>query len=132
LIQVSWKDELHSYISGIITNKGQKSIIINGMPDHVHALIGFSPAMAVSDLVRDIKNNSSNFVNKNKFSMGHFAWQSPLQPVARFIYRYLTTSINKDCHVAPLLAMTVSGFWYSLYNNFIPSGLGMVGFFWGE
>jgi putative transposase len=75
LITTSWKDELHKYISGIITNKEQKSIIVNGMPDHIHAFIGMKPSMKISDLVRDIKNNSSNFINEKKFVKGRFSWQ---------------------------------------------------------
>jgi REP element-mobilizing transposase RayT len=75
LIGKSWKDELHKYISGIITGKGQKSIIVNGISDHIHAFIGLKPSMAVADLVRDIKNNSSNFINKKKFVRGRFSWQ---------------------------------------------------------
>jgi len=70
-----WKDELFKYISGIITKKGQKSIIVNGVSDHVHIFVGLKPAMAISDLVRDIKNNSSNFINDKKFVKGKFSWQ---------------------------------------------------------
>lgn len=75
LIAKSWKDELYKYISGIISNKGQKSIIVNGMPDHIHVFVGLKPSMAIADLVRDIKNNSTNFINKNKFVNGKFSWQ---------------------------------------------------------
>ncbi len=75
LIDKRWKDDLNKYISGIITNKGQKSIIVNGMPDHIHAFIGLKPSIAISDLVRDIKNNSSNFINKNNFVRSAFSWQ---------------------------------------------------------
>jgi putative transposase len=75
LIGKSWKDELHRYISGIIKGKEQKSIIVNGMPDHIHAFIGLRPVMAISDLVHDIKNNSSNFINEKKFIRGKFSWQ---------------------------------------------------------
>ncbi len=75
LISNSWKDELHKYISGIITHKGHKSIIVNGVADHVHAFVGLKPSMAISDLVRDVKNNSSNFINKRKFVRGKFSWQ---------------------------------------------------------
>ncbi len=75
LIGKSWKDELHKYIAGIIKGKSQKSIIVNGMPDHIHALIGLRPSVAISDLARDIKNNSSNFINKMKFVKGKFSWQ---------------------------------------------------------
>jgi putative transposase len=76
LIANSWKTQLHKYIAGIIKGKNQKSIIVNGMPDHIHAFIGLKPAMAISDLVRDIKNNASNFVNDHKFVRGKFSWQS--------------------------------------------------------
>lgn len=55
LIVEHWKNELHKYIAGIIKGKGQKSIIVNGMADHIHAFIGLKPVMPVSDLVRDIK-----------------------------------------------------------------------------
>ena len=75
LIQKEWKDELHKYIAGIIKSKGQKPMIVNGMSDHIHAFIGLKPAMAISDIVSDIKNNSSNFINDHKFVKGNFFWQ---------------------------------------------------------
>jgi putative transposase len=75
LISNNWKDELHKYIAGIIKGKNQKPIIVNGMPDHIHAFIGLKPSMAISDIVRDIKNNSSNFINEHKFVRGKFSWQ---------------------------------------------------------
>lgn len=75
LIHKSWKDELYKYISGTITAKEQKSIIVNGMPDHIHVFIGLRPSMAISDLVRDIKNNSSKFINERKLVQGKFSWQ---------------------------------------------------------
>jgi len=75
LIHSSWKTQLHKYIAGIVKGKNQKPIIVNGMPDHIHAFIGLRPAMAISDLTRDIKNNSTNFINDHKFVRGKFAWQ---------------------------------------------------------
>ena len=75
LISNNWKTELHKYIAGTIKGKGQKPIIINGISDHIHAFVGLRPVMALSDLVRDIKNNASNFVNDHKFVKGKFAWQ---------------------------------------------------------
>jgi len=75
LISNNWKTDLHKYISAIIKGKEQKPIIVNGMPDHIHAFIGLRPAMAIADIVRDIKNNSSNFINENKFVKGKFSWQ---------------------------------------------------------
>lgn len=69
------KDELYKYITGIIRNKGQKLIAINGMSDHIHILIGLKPDMMLSDLVRDIKANSSKFINDKKWFRGKFNWQ---------------------------------------------------------
>ncbi len=75
LIAESWKDDLHKYIAGIIKGKDQKPIIVNGMPDHIHAFFGLRPSKAISDIVREIKNNSTNFINDNKFIKGKFSWQ---------------------------------------------------------
>ena len=75
LIGKTWKDDLHKYIAGIIKGKNQKPIIINGMPDHIHCFIGLKPTIAISDLVRDIKNNSSKFINDKKLVRGKFSWQ---------------------------------------------------------
>jgi len=75
LIHHPWNTHLHRYIAGIIKGKGMKPIIVNGMPDHLHIFIGMLPSIAISDLVRDIKNNASNFVNDNKFVRGKFSWQ---------------------------------------------------------
>ncbi len=75
LISTVWEGELHKYIAGIIKGKEQKPIIVNGMPDHIHAFIGLRPSMAISDLVRDIKNNSTNFINDKRLVKGKFSWQ---------------------------------------------------------
>jgi REP element-mobilizing transposase RayT len=76
LIAVRWKDELYKYITGIISNKNQKLMIINGMPNHVHLLIGTKPNCNLSDLVRDIKANSSKWINEKQFVNGKFEWQT--------------------------------------------------------
>jgi putative transposase len=70
-----WREKLYQYISGIIRKKNQKLLIINGMPDHLHLFIGLRPATALSDLVRDIKNASTNVINLNKWVKGAFRWQ---------------------------------------------------------
>lgn len=75
LLQKEWRQEVFKYMAGIITNKGQKPIIVNGVEDHVHVFLGLKPSMALSDLVRDIKNNSSNFINDHTWIKGKFNWQ---------------------------------------------------------
>ncbi len=75
LITPEFKEDLHKYITGIVRNQRQKLITINGMPDHLHILIGLKPSMALADLVRDIKVESSTYVNKNRWVRGKFSWQ---------------------------------------------------------
>ena len=76
LISKKWKDEIYKYITGIITNQKQKLIAINGMPDHIHILVGIKPNIPLSDLVRDIKSSSSKFINEQKWINGKFEWQT--------------------------------------------------------
>ncbi len=75
LIPKQHKEALHQYITRIITNKKQTLIRINSMPDHIHILIGMKPDVALSDLVRDIKANSSKFINNKGWVVGMFEWQ---------------------------------------------------------
>ena len=74
LIRPEFKEELYKYMTGIVRNNGQKLISINGVSDHIHILIGLRPAMALADLVRDVKADSSNFINKKKWVRGKFSW----------------------------------------------------------
>jgi putative transposase len=69
------EDELYRYIGGILKNKGHKSLAINGMPDHIHVFFGLKPTEALSDLIRDMKANSSGFINDKKWFRGKFHWQ---------------------------------------------------------
>ena len=69
------KEEIHKFITGIVRNNGHKLIAINGMADHIHILLGLKPDMALSDLVRDIKSNSTNFINERRLAPGKFGWQ---------------------------------------------------------
>jgi len=75
LITPAFKEDLYKYITGIVRNQGQKLIAINGVEDHVHLLIGLKPAMALADLVRDIKSDSTNYINEQRFVRARFNWQ---------------------------------------------------------
>ncbi|MBP6425244.1 MAG: IS200/IS605 family transposase [Flavobacterium sp.] len=75
LIHSSFKQELYQYISGIIKANNHKLLAINGMPDHLHILVGMRPSQSVSDLIQDIKANSSKWINEKKFLKVKFEWQ---------------------------------------------------------
>lgn len=75
LIHENWEIDLYKYITGIIKEKGQILISINGMPDHIHILIAIKPACRVADLVREIKKSSNKWINEHKFTVHKFSWQ---------------------------------------------------------
>jgi putative transposase len=50
-------------------------ISINGMPDHVHMLIGIRPTQSISALLQDVKGSSSKWINEKKLSKRKFEWQ---------------------------------------------------------
>ncbi len=75
LIGREHKEDIHKYISGIVRNDKQKLIAINSMPDHIHILVGVKPDVTLSSLVRDIKANSSRFINERRWIRGSFEWQ---------------------------------------------------------
>ncbi len=75
LILDDWEQELYKYISGIVRNKEQKMLAINGMPDHIHFLIGMRPSCCLSDLIREIKKSSNDFIKEKKFTKSVFQWQ---------------------------------------------------------
>ena len=75
LIHSSFKQELYQYISGIIKANNHKLLAINGMSDHLHILVGMRPSQSVSDLIQNIKSNSSKWINEKKFLKVKFEWQ---------------------------------------------------------
>lgn len=75
LIHQSWEQRLYEYITGISRTKEQKLLAINGMPDHIHLFIGMKPSCCLSDLVREIKKASNDFINQQKLSSLKFSWQ---------------------------------------------------------
>ncbi|NNT71291.1 IS200/IS605 family transposase [Flavobacterium sp. IMCC34852] len=75
LIHLSFKDELYQYMAGIIKHHKHKLLVINGMPDHIHILVGMRPTQSLSDLMQDIKGSSSKWINERKFLKVKFEWQ---------------------------------------------------------
>lgn len=76
LIQDSWGEKLYKYITGIFQQYGHKLLQINGMPDHIHLLIGMRPTQSLSDLTKQIKASSTKWINENKWTRHQFAWQA--------------------------------------------------------
>jgi REP element-mobilizing transposase RayT len=76
LIQQDWQESLYKYITGIVKNNNHKVLQINGMPDHVHLFIGMRPSQSLSALMKAVKGDSSEWINKEGFARGKFSWQA--------------------------------------------------------
>jgi putative transposase len=75
LINRQWREQVHQYITGIVQNNGHKLLAVNSMPDHLHLFFGFRPTQSLSDLMRMVKGDSSEWINKEDFIKSQFNWQ---------------------------------------------------------
>ena len=75
VISQDWEESLHKYMTGIVQKYNHKVLAINGMPDHVHILVGMRPTQAPSDLIEQVKSSSSKWINEERFLKTKFAWQ---------------------------------------------------------
>lgn len=95
LINPRWQEELFKYMTGIISKRDHKLYVINGMPDHVHALVSMNPNNSPSDLMHDVKIASTTWINQHHLAHGRFSWQegfgvfsyghSQIPDIARYI-----------------------------------------------
>ncbi len=74
-IKPEWEERLFQYITGIVQNKGQKMLAINGVTDHIHFFIGQKPDCCLSDLIREVKKASNEFINEKRLTPSRFYWQ---------------------------------------------------------
>jgi putative transposase len=75
IITSEWEDRLHKYITGIVQGNGHKMLAVNSAEDHIHIFIGLNPKQSISEIMRLVKGDSSEFVNKEKFAKRKFKWQ---------------------------------------------------------
>ncbi len=104
LIEQAWEDQLHKYITGIVQNNGHKMIAINSATDHLHLFIGTNPVQSISELMRQVKGDSSEFINKKNFIKHKFYWQegygafsnshSQIDAVAKYIMNQKQHHVN--------------------------------------
>ena len=75
VIQPTWEERFYKYITGIVQNNGYKMLAINAVPDHLHLFMGLNPKQSIADIMRLVKGDSSEFVNKEGFTERKFQWQ---------------------------------------------------------
>jgi putative transposase len=71
----STRHRVFEYLSGTLTHMKHKSIIVNGVSNHVHVFYGMNPKISISDTVHDLKRSSTLFINQNGLCKFNYAWQ---------------------------------------------------------
>ncbi len=101
VIDKAWKSQLFGVIGNLINVTACKTIILNGVEDHVHCLIGLKPVISVSDLIKTVKSKSSKYINDHSFTSSRFEWQegygvfSYSQSQVDKVYKYIQ---NQEAH----------------------------------
>lgn len=75
VIANEWKSTLMSVIGNLINETGCKTIIVNGVEDHVHCFLGLKPTVSISELMKTVKSKSSKYINDHHFTNSRFEWQ---------------------------------------------------------
>ncbi len=101
VIDKDWKGNLFGVIGNLINETKCNTIIVNGVEDHVHCLIGLKPVVSVSELMKTVKAKSSKYINDHKLTPQRFEWQegygvfSYSQSQVDKVYRYI---LNQEVH----------------------------------
>ncbi len=75
LLDKTWRGKLQGVIGNLINETGCKTLIVNGVEDHIHCLVGLRPSVSVSQLMKTVKAKSSKYINDNQLTPERFEWQ---------------------------------------------------------
>ncbi|WP_140485447.1 IS200/IS605 family transposase [Flavobacterium sp. GSA192] len=75
IIADEWKSTLFGVIGNLINEAGCKTIIVNGVEDHVHCFLGLKPTVSISELMKTVKAKSSKYINDHNLTKSRFEWQ---------------------------------------------------------
>ncbi|MEO7266334.1 MAG: transposase, partial [Ferruginibacter sp.] len=98
-----WRPKLQGVIGNLINETGCKTIIVNGVEDHMHCFLGLKPVVSVSELMKTVKAKSSKYINDHSLTTNRFEWQegygvfSYRQRDVDQIYKYIQ---NQETHHA--------------------------------
>jgi REP element-mobilizing transposase RayT len=101
VIEKEWRSELMAVIGNLINETGCKTIIVNGVEDHVHCFFSLVPKLAISDVMQSVKAKSSKWINENGFMLDRFEWQrgfgafSYNKSAIENVYNYIA---NQEAH----------------------------------
>ncbi len=95
LLDKDLRAKTHAYLAGICRNLESPSLLVGGVEDHVHLLCRLGKTVAIPDLVREVKRDSSKWIKTVSSEMAEFHWQdgygafsispSHVDPLTRYI-----------------------------------------------
>ena len=89
VLHKNWRNQLFGVIGNLINENNCKTIIVNGVEDHVHCFLGLKPVVSVSDLMKAVKAKSSKYINDHNLTPEHFEWQ-----VGYGVFSYSQSSVE--------------------------------------
>jgi putative transposase len=101
VIDKEWKSKLYGVIGNLINETNCKTIIVNGVEDHVHCFLGLKPVVSISELMKTVKSKSSKYINDHKLTAERFEWQEGYgvfsygQSSVDKVYKYIQ---NQEAH----------------------------------
>ena len=101
LLNKEWRTNVLGVIGNLINETGCKTLIVNGVEDHVHCFVGLKPVVSVSDLMQVVKAKSSKYINDHNLTPEKFAWQDGYGVFSYFrsqidhVYQYIK---NQESH----------------------------------
>ncbi|HRG88604.1 MAG TPA: IS200/IS605 family transposase [Chitinophagales bacterium] len=75
LLREQIQQNVFGVIGNLINETGCKTIIVNGVEDHVHCFIGLKPVVSISELMKTVKAKTSKYINDNSLTSRRFEWQ---------------------------------------------------------
>ncbi|MBK9718393.1 MAG: IS200/IS605 family transposase [Saprospiraceae bacterium] len=76
LLDKAWRSQVFGVMGNLINETNCKTIIVNGVEDHVHCFVGLKPAISVSELMKIVKAKSSKYINDHSLTRERFEWQT--------------------------------------------------------
>jgi REP element-mobilizing transposase RayT len=70
------REELHLYLGGVLTNLECQPIIVGGVTDHVHLLCALSGGCNASEIIKEVKKGSAQWLKTKGTDFREFAWQN--------------------------------------------------------
>lgn len=93
VLDKSWRSQVFAVIGNLINEANCKTIIVNGVEDHVHCFVGLKPAVSVSELMKTVKAKSSKYINDRHLTRERFEWQEGYR-----VFSYSQSHIDNVYH----------------------------------